>query len=748
MNWMRPSRSSRNQIANQLGQMSIFLALIFQVLFVFFAMVINIGLLVHDKINLQNSVDLGAYYAASKQAEILNEIAHLNYQIRQDYKLLAWRYWVIGTLGRDGKVDPTLLPPSRQPNPSIDIVRPYGLGPNRIEEIPVACLANPNWWEFALFSNSLATGGLARSPDENYCWGSYNTISPPIPVMLAPMTFATAVFNMAAFRLARESRTNYLGSCLEASPLSWAFVAAIMTDYKHSIAFKKEAIKKLRANLVSADPLDREGKSIRLGAITTIQKNLTESNLASFQAANVQMLNGLTLGGCDRGTRPGEKTIPEILTQPGLYFTILQEVPGGSCRVNPTFQTEFAAIPNAPGILNQYDPTGEMRSRVSGEPANLEDKYHSTLGFEKNPWCMAYMGIKTSTSPRKPFAPFGRPVNLEARSFAQPFGGRIGPWYSKSWTSRDQATSDPVDQPAAVRNTPGVPAKLNPAPGQEKRTDPLTSARLNPGSGGAYSYSAYSIPNYSRFPGDTLGLRSAHAQSLGKRIFMQTNRGAPAFANSDTDKRIRLYWFYGFSNIATSGDTLVFDDPAAASVGAMPPFMASLRQLEAASVAPDLFDISYYSVDPEANLNYTEIARTNPARYGLPGVPVGDLGSRQTISDMQKYSIKDQILAVMSGATVDLTRVYWMIRSWEHLLTGWAPNRATDFQFPVARFGRCENGSALDTAMIPGKCAAGGRVGYSVRNISRDHLIGVWNIGGEGAAPQPILNAPGGDIDF
>ena len=37
----------------QSGQMAIFVALIFQVLFVFFAMAINIGLVVHDKINLQ-----------------------------------------------------------------------------------------------------------------------------------------------------------------------------------------------------------------------------------------------------------------------------------------------------------------------------------------------------------------------------------------------------------------------------------------------------------------------------------------------------------------------------------------------------------------------------------------------------------------------------------------------------------------------------------------------------------------------
>ena len=81
------------------GQMTVFVALIFQVLFVFFAMAINIGLVIHDKINLQNSVDLGAYYGAQKMAEILNVMGHINFQIRQDYKLLAYRMRVIGGMG-------------------------------------------------------------------------------------------------------------------------------------------------------------------------------------------------------------------------------------------------------------------------------------------------------------------------------------------------------------------------------------------------------------------------------------------------------------------------------------------------------------------------------------------------------------------------------------------------------------------------------------------------------------------------
>src|SRR5271156_6323808 len=86
-------------LRNQRGQTAVLGAMMFNVLFVFFALAINVALVVHDKINLQNSADLAAYYAAAKQAEILNAIAHENYMIRQAWKLLAFRYRVIGTLG-------------------------------------------------------------------------------------------------------------------------------------------------------------------------------------------------------------------------------------------------------------------------------------------------------------------------------------------------------------------------------------------------------------------------------------------------------------------------------------------------------------------------------------------------------------------------------------------------------------------------------------------------------------------------
>ncbi len=725
--------------------MSVFLALVFQVLFVFFAMVINIGLMVHDKINLQNSVDLGAYYAAQKQAEILNEIAHLNYQIRQDYKLLAWRYWVLGTIGRAGynetQPTPQISAPGTDPG---EYVRRYSSGgASAQEEVPVACLATLYWWEFAM----LTPAGV--NPNENYCWHNYNWTSTPIAVPSVPFTPATAGYNAYAYSLGQTGQADYVRSCDMASPLSWAFVAAIMTNYKMSIAYKKRAIKRLRENLVSENPLDRDGVPIRNGVIATIEKNLTESNRQGFDPNSVQLLNGLSRGDCAQGSQPGENTLPEILTAPGMYFALLRGSAGSTCSFTISFQLEWGNIPLTGGGVNRWDPNPPqlMRQMTSGEP-NANDDYHSSLGFEKNPWCMAYVGVKAQTSSRKPFAPFGRASTLVARAFAQPFGGRIGPWYGKRWFAA-ALTSESIPGPSAAAGS----GDMNPRPEQAAaRTDPLTSPRIVPG-GPNYPYSAYSIPNYSRFPGDPLGMRSSRAKAVGRHYFGPLRSRLYQPAGGPEDPRLRLNWFLGFYGFQDSADPLAFDAVAQAAAGAMPAPLERFRKLEMAAVAPDLFDMTYYSVDPAANANYLRLARSNPSRYGNTGQrPMGDLGSRGNVPSMQETNVESQINAVNDGSGVDPTIrgvIFWLARSWTHLLTGWAPHRVTNFTFPLERFGICTAGNeAADAFMIPGKCAAGGRVGYSVRLISRAHLNGPWQVGGDGVGASPLRNPPGDDSQF
>lgn len=76
------------------GQVAIFVLMMFSLIFMFFGMAINVGMLVHHKINLQNAADMGALAAAAEQARILNMIGWKNYELRKNFKDFIYRYWV------------------------------------------------------------------------------------------------------------------------------------------------------------------------------------------------------------------------------------------------------------------------------------------------------------------------------------------------------------------------------------------------------------------------------------------------------------------------------------------------------------------------------------------------------------------------------------------------------------------------------------------------------------------------------
>jgi hypothetical protein len=62
------------------------------------AFIINVGLFVKAKINLQNSVDAAAFAGASVQARQLTNIAYLNWEMRNNYKEWMFKYYVLGEL--------------------------------------------------------------------------------------------------------------------------------------------------------------------------------------------------------------------------------------------------------------------------------------------------------------------------------------------------------------------------------------------------------------------------------------------------------------------------------------------------------------------------------------------------------------------------------------------------------------------------------------------------------------------------
>lgn len=93
-------------VKNNKGQISIFFSASLIVLISIVAFVINIGLFVKAKINLQNATDAAAFSGAAVQARQLSKISYLNWEMRNIYKEWMYKYYVIGNINAKSVENP------------------------------------------------------------------------------------------------------------------------------------------------------------------------------------------------------------------------------------------------------------------------------------------------------------------------------------------------------------------------------------------------------------------------------------------------------------------------------------------------------------------------------------------------------------------------------------------------------------------------------------------------------------------
>lgn len=92
-------RGEKLSINNESGQLTIFLGLSMALVMTFLAFIINVGLFVKAKINLQNAVDAAAFAGASVQARQLTNISYVNWEMRNTYKEWVFKQYVLGQKG-------------------------------------------------------------------------------------------------------------------------------------------------------------------------------------------------------------------------------------------------------------------------------------------------------------------------------------------------------------------------------------------------------------------------------------------------------------------------------------------------------------------------------------------------------------------------------------------------------------------------------------------------------------------------
>ena len=678
------------------GQLSLFAALIFQVLFILFAMSLNISLVVHDKINLQNSLDLAAYYGAMKQAEQLNAIAHINYQIRQSWKLLAWRYRVLGNLGGQ----PSYALPQGQEEIAYD-------PKNRNPGVYSMCVGHKLWGKFYQVNG----GAFLTATDQNLCLNITGIPISPLKISSGGVVEGLSnLFNRQIPDTIRNFNQVISNKCKAMGFNSWLMAFNILLNFRKDNSIRQYMIYKLAKNLSEGKDLD--GKDILEGVRKTFEKNLTFRNLKSFKHENMEARNSL------QGREP--KTWLRVPHNPHYYMLYTDAIGSNGCLKG------FKLVDTVPEAMR--DHIGEITQMIKQIITISENLYlcktpgadcNPTAGVYKNPDMDISYGLTVAFDyTGQIFSPLTGPVKFQAQAKAKPFGGRIGPPAGADkiiLTNRE--IGDLMKKPEHCSETQSSQGSISSS---------ITTYGCNP-----QLYSNYLGPNYSRFPGDTLGLRSKSVQSFWLQYLLRH----PNAANKNL-KDVNHYF-----DRETHAQTIINPlarKPANANFN---PDTLQARGWELAAVSPDLFDITYYSIFPSYMHTYYDKVKK------IVGEEIpGDLGYSFNGSQNNLNHLRYQIHREHGGVWRRLglnEPPFYKINKPSQLLTGWTPPRRKYFAenssiyFPPHRvsgwqnihFGNCLHWDSGRDSFWPGNrgprenallngCIFGGRTGYSVKLVN------------------------------
>jgi Flp pilus assembly protein TadG len=430
-------------IYNSLGQISIFFSTTVLVMITFIAFIINIGIFVKAKINLQNATDAAAYAGASVQARQLTNIAYMNWEMRNVYKEWMFKYYVLGGLNLEGVLTPdpihmdfTMEPYTRTESDAIDNYN-----------FPSICVDFGSTGAVGMCTKYLVPG-LPRFSQANIL-GMDETTNAFVDTIVSEKSLACSV----------RSRINFL------TANTWAYNVKTGDDTMKNItdqapqiasnfmgAFPKAFEVGLRIRNLEAEVNFPPQTGVCINPSTGVDCNVSmrsltnpsqERTMKAFQSA----WRNLGKNGSDKPLMKNSFTLTEIppkldtsTTAPIVSLSGLLIPDGHPARdkyyvdlklmtVNyATFYTAFATTKSS---------AGDSRLEVGGSTVDSEGQCNATkvglpvpgypLGFVKNPDYLTYYAVQGKAKFVGLFNPFGKEITLSAYAAAKPFGGRIGP---------------------------------------------------------------------------------------------------------------------------------------------------------------------------------------------------------------------------------------------------------------------------------------------------------------------------------
>ena len=405
------------------------IAMMMATLTLFFAFVINTGMLVHAKINLQNAADMAAYAGAAVQARQLTQISLLNYEMRRQYKKFLFRYYVIGNMAQHSSPRAAGIPGPRNWSPDGDTS-----GGGFDYKVPTVCV---------IFSPSDNYCHLKILPKINY--GALNFPLDKIGLTLKDQLAKLEQIRQAGCNSIGKSNIQILLYWLwntdpQLTAIDQALNAAAQQNDPNAIDMKQK-LSRMKGLVQGLGLIPRE-LLLRM-RISTVADYI---NFAPQENVTLALANQLRTQG-DVAAR--ERTIQAFFSAYNSLGAhtfdddesiIMEEMlPKGSnganlIKLDEISLDKFDTYASDMTIQNGSCPP--TTNQLVGTTANdcvpcltpVTSKGKVPVGVYKNPSALTYYAIRLKAKAKLMFMPsFAQDAALVAYSAAQPFGSRIGP---------------------------------------------------------------------------------------------------------------------------------------------------------------------------------------------------------------------------------------------------------------------------------------------------------------------------------
>lgn len=470
------------------GQVTIFFATTIIIMITLMAFIINIGVFVKAKINLQNATDAAAYAGASVQARQLTNIAYLNWEMRNIYKEWMFKYYVLGGINLSGVVNTS----GTSMNFTMDSYQTGTRPAFDSFNFPSACIDFASTGSVGLCTKYMIPG-LPRFKSSQVL-GMSETTNAFIDAIVAQKnndctersqinfyTVNTWAYNVTDLDSGSVNNMRDLAPEIAAGRLG-AFPQAFEVALR--IRNLEAQVNKPAYSGVCDSSGNHPNCSVKIGDL--IGSDPTPSNERIYKAFYSGFRN---LGSQNDVEMRKSFTLTEIAPAewvPGDAFStstllIPSNSPGQYKRyldlklMTVNYATFYTAFTQGGGDYTtqgmQVDAEGQCTATKTGLPVP-----GYPLGFVKNPDVLTYYAVKGEAQFVGLFNPFTNiPINLTAFAAAKPFGGRIGPML---FSTKDSRTITPRGG-GTRRSSPYISA-LDTVNFRNQYGDPLNYAGGNP----------------------------------------------------------------------------------------------------------------------------------------------------------------------------------------------------------------------------------------------------------------------------